>query len=183
MIDFKKYSLKELEECELKFVLDWRNSERVRMTMYNDHKITMLEHEKWFEKVKKNSTTLVKLLQYENRPIGLVTFSNIDSKNNKCYWGFYIGEQNAPRGSGTIMGLLGLEFIFERVGIRKLCAEIVDFNEISFNYHKKLGFEEEGRFIKHVLKNGNYIDVISMALFCDKWKGVKKKLLLNMKGA
>ena len=145
--------------------------------MYSDHIISIEDHLTWFQNMKKDNRNNVKLFVYEDRPIGVVNFTNIDQKNCTCYWGFYIGEKNSPPRSGTVLGLLALEYIFEEHFIRKLYAEVLDCNKISINYHKKFGFVEEGRFVEHVLKNNQYMDVISLALFKDKWLDIKQKLI------
>jgi RimJ/RimL family protein N-acetyltransferase len=86
-------------------------------------------------------------------------------KNKNSYWGFYLGKQDLPKGTGTMMGQLAIELAFNQLKIRKLCAEVVVFNQISLHFHKKLGFREEGVFARHVLINGNYEDVVCFALF------------------
>ncbi|MET3698888.1 UDP-4-amino-4,6-dideoxy-N-acetyl-beta-L-altrosamine N-acetyltransferase [Bacillus oleivorans] len=176
MNSIEKYQLQDIEEGQLEVVLKWRNSEHIRKYMYSDDYITFEDHVNWFKNIKKDTSKIAKLLMYDGNPIGFVQFTNIDERNSKCYWGFYIGEKNAPPGSGTALGLLALHYIFEEFPIRKLCAEVLDFNTVSLNYHKKFGFIEEGRFIKHVFKNDRYVDVISMALFKDKWSERKQIL-------
>ncbi|WP_243354228.1 UDP-4-amino-4,6-dideoxy-N-acetyl-beta-L-altrosamine N-acetyltransferase [Bacillus litorisediminis] len=176
MIPIEKYTLKNLEEEELELVLKWRNSEHIRKYMYSDEIISFEDHINWFRNLINDSSKIAKVLLYDGRPVGYVHFTNIDNRNGKCYWGFYIGESNAPRGSGTALGLLALDYIFEEVSIRKLCAEVLAFNTISIHYHKKFGFVEEGRFTQHVLKCRQYIDVISMALFKDQWLEKKQEL-------
>ncbi|MFG6150047.1 UDP-2,4-diacetamido-2,4,6-trideoxy-beta-L-altropyranose hydrolase [Halobacillus sp. B23F22_1] len=182
VFDLRNFELKDLEERELETVLKWRNSDVVRSAMYTDHKITLEEHRKWFEGVKRDASTIIKLLYYKKAPIGLVNFSKIDRSNSKCFWGFYIGEESAPKGSGTVLGLLALEFIFEHEGMHKVCAEVLVSNQRSMQFHKKLGFREEGRFIKHTLKNGQYMDVIPMAHFKDIWPEAKKTLIHSKGG-
>jgi UDP-4-amino-4,6-dideoxy-N-acetyl-beta-L-altrosamine N-acetyltransferase len=177
MLQIEKYHLKDLEEKELEVVLKWRNSEHIRKYMYSDHIISTKDHFKWYKSLNKDDSKFVKLLVCEGKPIGVVNFTDIDKRNSICYWGFYIGEKNSPPRSGTIMGLLALEYIFEKVAIRKLCAEVLGFNSTSINYHKKLGFVEEGCFGKHVFKNGEYMDVFLFALFKDKWLEIKQKLI------
>ncbi|WP_101845769.1 UDP-2,4-diacetamido-2,4,6-trideoxy-beta-L-altropyranose hydrolase [Halobacillus sp. Marseille-P3879] len=182
MIDVHHFELRDLEKKDLPAVLKWRNSEAIREAMYTDHKITMEEHERWYNKVSSGQNTMVKLLYYKNQPIGLVNFSRIDHHHRKCYWGFYIGESSAPKGSGTVLGLLALEFIFEEQSMHKLCAEVLVSNKRSFQFHKKLGFMEEGRFINHTLKNGKYMDVIPMAHFKDAWPEAKKGIIQALGG-
>jgi UDP-4-amino-4,6-dideoxy-N-acetyl-beta-L-altrosamine N-acetyltransferase len=137
--------------------------------MYTDHVITMDEHREWFERLRKEPDPTFLVFEYKDKLIGVVNVTQIDRRNGKCYWGFYVGDPEAPRGSGTILGYFGLNYIFDVLKIRKLCAEAFAFNEASIRFHKRLGFVEEGLLARHVQKNGRYEDVISFALFADDW--------------
>ena len=172
-----EYELIDPAEKYKKLILNWRNSDHVRMNMFIEHLITEEEHGKWFENVKKGNKIIAKLLLFKEKPIGFVNFTNIDYQNNKCYWGFYIGEKEAPKGSGKIMALLALDYIFEDFHLRKLCSEVLEFNSKSIKFHQKLRFEEEGRLEKHIFKNNYYVDVIVMALFRENWGRSKEQLL------
>jgi UDP-4-amino-4,6-dideoxy-N-acetyl-beta-L-altrosamine N-acetyltransferase len=175
MLSYGDFELKDFDEAHLGIVLNWRNSEHIRNMMYSDHVISLEEHTAWYKKAKESQSTILKIFFYKDSPVGVVNFTQIDKQSNKCYWGFYIGEKDVPKGSGSVMGYLALSLIFKNYGIRKLCSEIMDYNIQSIHYHKKLGFTEEGRFVKHVLKNGRYVDVIAMSLFKDDWICIKKK--------
>ena len=94
------YQLRPLQESDLEMVLSWRNSERVRANMYTDHIISLEEHQTWFKKIKDEPTVDYLICEFQNHPIGLVNFTNIDKNNNKCYWGFYLGETTTPLGGG-----------------------------------------------------------------------------------
>ena len=170
------YQLRPIMEKDLGQVLEWRNSARIRAYMYTDHIITMDEHRAWFERLQENSFSSFLIFEYRGFPVGIKSFSQIDKQNNKCYWGFYIGEPDLPRGSATLMGVMALEYIFGIHNFRKLCAEAFAFNQASISYHKRLGFVEEGHFVKHILKNGSYENVISFALFYDDWLRNKDNL-------
>jgi UDP-4-amino-4,6-dideoxy-N-acetyl-beta-L-altrosamine N-acetyltransferase len=176
--------LRDIDSPHLKMVLNWRNQDHIRSAMYHDHKITIEEHKKWFEKVKKDKNTRVKIFYLQNVPLGVVNITKIDDNNSTCYWGFYIGEKNAPKGSGTIMGYLALKYIFEELKIRKLCAEVIGSNETSIRYHQKLGFNVEGILKKQILKNSRYEDIILMSIFQTDWekqKEILKQLIEGMR--
>ncbi|MBY6269980.1 UDP-4-amino-4,6-dideoxy-N-acetyl-beta-L-altrosamine N-acetyltransferase [Parageobacillus thermoglucosidasius] len=174
--------LEDMNSSHLEMVLNWRNQEHIRAVMFHDRVISLEEHRKWFDRVKRDKRTIVKIFYLENVPVGVVNFTNIDFENGKCSWGFYIGDQSAPKGSGTLMGYLALNFIFDELNIRKLCAEIIDSNERSIRYHQRLGFRTEGVLKKHVLKNNQYVDVILMALFNKQWKEQKSKIRYMIEG-
>ena len=169
MLKREDCNLRPIEWDDLEKILEWRNSERIRSNMYSDHIISLEDHRAWFENLKLHSTSIYLSFEVQNQLAGLVYFTDIDTKNSKSNWGFYLGEENLPKGSGTAMGVLGLEYAFIQLKIRKLCGEAFSFNNASSRFHKKLGFVEEGRFIKHVLKRGIFEDVVSFALFREDW--------------
>ena len=172
----EEFNLRPMEERDLETVFSWRNSERVRSYMYTDHIITQPEHRAWFDRTRQTEFPATLIFEYRGVPIGLKSFSQIDRHNNRCHWGFYLGESELPRGCGTVMGFLALEYIFERHNFRKLCAEAFAFNDGSIKYHTRLGFVQEGCFLQHVLKNGRYEDIISFAIFKDNWLTGKSAL-------
>ena len=169
MLKREQCNLRPIDEQDLETILKWRNSERVRANMYTDHIISMAEHKNWFERYKLQEKARYLLFEIDGRAVGLVYFTDLDEANEKAYWGFYLGETDVPKGSGTAMGFLGLDYAFNVLKLRKLCGEAFAFNEASRRFHAKLGFYEEGRFCKHVLKGGEYEDVVSFALFRDQW--------------
>lgn len=170
------FRLREIDEKDLDMVLRWRNSERIRHNMFTDRVITADEHNKWFNKIKPDSETKCLIFECKGRSVGVVTFTGIDEINNRCHWGFYLGETDMPPGIGSIMGFLALEHAFLKLRVRKVCSEVLAFNKASINLHKKLGFIEEGRLKGHVLKHGKYEDVIIFALSEDEWQLRKKQI-------
>ncbi len=175
----EEFKLRPIERDDLAKVLTWRNSEHVRSCMFNDHIISPEEHQAWFERSRQAEFPPVLVFEFRGKPAGMVNFTQIDRLNNRCYWGFYLGETGLPHGCGTIMGFLALSYIFEQQRFRKLCGEAFAFNEKSVSYHKRLGFVQEGHFVKHVLKNGSYEDIISFAMFREDW--LKNKTCLASK--
>ncbi|QAS52153.1 UDP-4-amino-4,6-dideoxy-N-acetyl-beta-L-altrosamine N-acetyltransferase [Halobacillus litoralis] len=170
------FLLRDMEVSDLKLVWKWRNREEIRKNMYNDQPIPWLDHVDWFDREKKNPLSYTKLFLGEGRPLGVVRFTDIDLEHHTCYWGFYIGEKDTPKGSGTMMGRLALDFIFSEVDVRKVCAEVLGFNKISVRFHEKLGFLEEGRLKEQIRRGDDFIDVIPMGLFYNRWKMIRKAL-------
>lgn len=170
------FRLRPIEERDLETVLGWRNSERIRSHMYTDHVISKEEHLTWFQRIQKEPVPVFLILEHQEKPIGIVNITQIDKRNNKCFWGFYLGEPEAPPGSGTLLGYFGLNYIFHVLKIRKLCAEAFVFNSASIRFHRKFGFVEEGRFVKHIWKNGQFEDIVSFALFDEDWTKYKSRV-------
>lgn len=179
----KDCSLRPIEESDLDRVLGWRNAEHIRAAMFTDQIITIDEHRAWYERLKKEESIKCLIFEIHGRPVGVVSIAQIDICSKKCSWGFYLGETCTPPGSGTAMGYLALNYIFINLQIRKLCGEVLASNIKSIDYHKKFGFIVEGRFVKHVLKNGRYEDVVAFALFGEDWLNLRRGIEKMLEGA
>lgn len=178
----EKAELKRITKADLETILNWRNKDSIRKMMYTSRLISPDEHVKWFQQLQNNSSSRSLLFYYENRPYGVVNINRINPDNLTCDWGFYIGEQTAPKGLGTILGYKALEYIFEKLQIRKVSAEVLDYNEASIRFHRKLGFIEEGCLHEHVSKDGVYHDVILMGMFTRNWSTQSAVLREELEG-
>lgn len=132
--------LRPLESKDLRQVLMWRNSERIRNSMFTSHIISWEEHIAWFNKLQYRTDQAVLLFLYQREPIGVINFTELDKDKCCCEWGFYIGPEDAASGSGTAMGLLGLDYAFRQLGMKRICGQCLITNAASARYHEKLGF-------------------------------------------
>jgi UDP-4-amino-4,6-dideoxy-N-acetyl-beta-L-altrosamine N-acetyltransferase len=171
------FRLRRLEEQDLARVLEWRNSEKIRSGMFGDEYITRNEHNRWFDQIRHSTNSAWLVFERPAEPLGLVYFPEIDVKNAKSRWGFYIGAEHQPVGTGSALGYFGLNYGFEKLRLRKIIGEVLGSNARSIGLHKKLGFTEEGLFKAHVMKNGHYEDVLSFAIFADDWQQNRARLL------
>ncbi|EGO62290.1 pseudaminic acid biosynthesis N-acetyl transferase [Acetonema longum DSM 6540] len=165
-----------MSPTDLDQVLAWRNSPRIRAAMFSDHIITIEEHRAWFQKVQNSEGSKLLIFLLEDIAVGVVNITDIDFRHNHCFWGFYIGIEPAPSGTGLAMGYFALNYAFGELGIRKLCSEVIVSNTTSLRYHHRLGFYEEGQFREHVKKDGIYADVIRLACFRSDWEKVKRDI-------
>ncbi|TCT26467.1 UDP-4-amino-4,6-dideoxy-N-acetyl-beta-L-altrosamine N-acetyltransferase [Melghiribacillus thermohalophilus] len=169
-----KYNLEPVRQEHLEMILKWRNSERIRKSMFSENKISLDEHQEWFKKISASDQYAYFIFSMKERPIGLIGFSDIHKHHSHCYWGFYIGEEDAPSGAGTVMGYLALNHMFEQFDLVKICGEVLLNNQASLHFHQKLGFIQEGHFKKHIRKGDTYIDVVRYALFKESWYEVRE---------
>ncbi len=168
--------LRTITEEDSELLLRWRNSDRIRAVMFSDHIITADEHAAWISKTIKAPVPGILMFEYQGKPLGVVTIDRVDMSSSRCYWGFYLGEESHPAQSGSALGCLGLEYLFTTLGMRKVCGECLALNEPGVRFHTKMGFTLEGRFVRHHLKNGNYVDVLSFALFREDWLRERARL-------
>lgn len=170
MLRLEDFSLRRLTEADLDMVLNWRNRPQIRKMMYKDHVISRDEHLDWYEKMKDNPASIYLILEYRGRPLGLANFTKIDCETSSCLWGFYIGEDSRPRGTGTILGILSLDYAFETIALREVVGEVLEHNSKSRELFDRLGFTLTGRLAQPVFKNGAHVDVCVYALTAEDWR-------------
>ncbi len=169
MFNYASFGIRPIELIDKDLILQWRNSDRVRNNMYNDHVISQQEHAAWFSRALADTNSAYLVFSYENRPIGFASFTNISILHNHCYWAFYLGEVDIPLGSGSVMEFFALDYAFLKLKIRKLCCEVFTFNAAVIKLHEKFGFIHEGQFSQHYKKNERYEDIVRLAKFSSSW--------------
>ncbi len=106
----------------------------------------------------------------------VIEILEIDETSKRCLWMMRTASDGSALAQSAALGFLALEYAFERLNLRKvhveLCADEIQLLEI----HRKLGFCEEGRLIRHVVKSDKAWDVILLAHFKESWEKKRKNL-------
>ncbi len=174
------YAIRFIVDDDLPYLLRWRNLESVRKYMYTDHIISPEEHARWYDTIKADQAKAYLMFTYEHRPVGLSNFNGVNPEEGKCLWGFYLGETDLPKGSGTILGYLSLNYIFEQRDINKVSGEVLDFNLPSRNFFERLGFQHEGIMRKYARKGTELIDVHLFGMLRAEWLMSHKKRIMQL---
>ncbi|MCF7822810.1 MAG: UDP-4-amino-4,6-dideoxy-N-acetyl-beta-L-altrosamine N-acetyltransferase [Candidatus Marinimicrobia bacterium] len=170
-----KVSLTKLEEIHLEMVRSWRNSSEVSDYMYTDRQISKKHQKEWFEKVESDQNSFYWIIKYENRPIGLASITNIDDTLKSCYWAFYLGDTSIRGGGiGSFVELFVINYVFNILKLNKLRCEVFTSNDKVIRMHEKFGFRREAFYREHCLKNGEYQDVVGMAILKKDWMRLSK---------
>lgn len=164
---------------DLELVLKWRNSERIRMNMLNDQVISWQCHCEWFKSLQHRSDREFFLFSIDNKKVGIMSFSDINQNNKNCSWGFYVGEEKAPKGTGLLMAYYALNYIFDKYSLHKINSEVISFNQISVVYHKKLKFEMTGILKEELFRNGHFYDLCMFSLFRSVWNMNKNEIYVR----
>ena len=167
------FKLIPLNEEYLKLILQWRNMKHIRECMIDDKVITWDNHIKWFRNLKERNDRKVLIFFIDDKPVGVISFVDIDMVNHNCHWGFYVGDQNAPAGTGTMMAYYALSYAFDEYKLHKVNSEVIEFNTKSINYHKSLGFIENGILPEELLRKDRYADLTLFTLFARTWNEIK----------
>ncbi|SMG23525.1 Protein N-acetyltransferase, RimJ/RimL family [Marivirga sericea] len=106
-------------------------------------------------------------LKENQKHIGNIKIDPINSKHSVGEYGIMMGDKlewgkgYAAEASNRVIRFC----FFEGLNLRKITLGVLKDNIAAVKLYEKLGFEEEGRFLKHAFHNGKYCDVIRMALF------------------
>lgn len=138
-ITFKNFT--KINEAEKRQVLQWRNADRVRLCMVNQHVISLENHLEWIDNLSKRDDCLYALVYDEFEPIGVTDLTDIDRTTRQATWGFYLAPGNRP-GFGVV-GFLWMENFFEVMDFDVLLGQSLADNHKSYHFHKnKFYFEE-----------------------------------------
>ncbi len=178
------FSIRRMEREDLEIVLSWCNRDELRLNMINDSIIKIEEHLKWFNKIKKQKNLEFLIFSVNNLPVGIVNFYNIT--DHCCDWGFYIGAEKSPKGSGTVMAYYAIEYILKKYTLlHNINSEVIAFNDASIHFHKNLGFKEVGLANFKIERFGKNHKVFKFNLEINDWnlrKNVIKEKIDKIEG-
>lgn len=172
--------LRSIKEEDQEMIREWRMRPEVTKYMYTDPIITEESQKIWFRSISYDKSIKVWIIQYDGKDIGLLNISNIDEVNRKCEWAYYIAD-NSFRGKG-IGGTLECniyDYVFNKLGLNKLCCEVFVFNDKVVKLHEKYGSEIEGLRKEHIIKNNEKYDIVEMAILKDKWERIRSNYNYN----
>lgn len=167
--------LKKIQEEHLEMVRNWRNSPDVSMFMYTNDYITEEDQKKWYGKIKNDPSKKYWVVDLENSYVGVVNIVDIDLRNRRCFWAYYLADSSVRgKGLGKIIELNIIKYVFEVLNLNKLCCEVFAFNEKVVKIHEKFGSKIEGTFRQHIYKDNQFHDIICMAILRDDWNQIKE---------
>jgi len=149
--------------------LAWRNHPAVRAVMFTQHEITLEESRRWFELASADPLRHLLIFEQGGVPTGFAGLARRADAPAEADWGFYVAP-DAPRGSGTALGLAVLEHAFGALGLQAAHGAVLAFNDRSLRLHERLGFRRSGEDGAPVLVDGRPQAVIRFVLRRADWR-------------
>lgn len=168
--------LRAIQDDELGLMLSWRNAPAVSANMYTRHEITKEEHLAWWSRTRQRTDQIYFMYEHENQPLGIVGITALDEVNSNCSWAFY-ASPDAPKGTGSRMEYLTIEYVFGILKLHKLYCEVLAFNTPVIKLHLKFGFAQEGVLRQHHLVEGEYVDIHRLGLLQAEWASNRVQML------
>ena len=106
----------------------------------------------------------------DERPIGTIGLFELDQTNGSAGIGITIGD---PADTGAGLGTDALEalldFGFGQLRMERLWLHVYDENARAIRSYEKAGFVREGVLRHHGYFDGEFKDVVAMAILRDEW--------------
>jgi UDP-4-amino-4,6-dideoxy-N-acetyl-beta-L-altrosamine N-acetyltransferase len=161
-------SIRAIADDELELMRGWRNAPAVRANMYTRHEISSAEHLSWWGRVRQSDNQQYFMYEVDGNPLGIIGFVSIDTVNSSCSWAFYASPA-APKGTGSRMEYLALDYVFGSLNLNKLYCEVLAFNKPVIKLHQKFGMQIEGVFRQQHFAEGQYVDIYRLGLLREEW--------------
>ena len=163
-----------IKEEDLELILNWRTQPKVTQYMYNDIAKDIEEQKKWLQRIATDPACCYWLIYYQEKPIGVIGLTDIDTKNKRCSWTYYIGDETV-RGIGGIIPPYLYNYIFTVLKFKKIIAEVMEGNERVMKLHQFHGYRQVGLYKDHIYKYDSYHDVTVLELLDTEWQRIGKK--------
>ena len=170
-LQFKNFTL--LSSDEIIFVHKMRNSDIVRLKMYNQEVIPLEIHKEWVAHLIERTDCCYYLVYADEEAIGVVDFTSISNSKDSCEWGYYLKEKYINSGYGILLEYYVLKYAFEALKVDKLFCSVLDSNFKVYNMHKKyFGFSEDECYSVNKKGNGTELNFKGLSLLktdYEKW--------------
>lgn len=163
----QKISLRLMDKEDTDRIVTWRNQDFVRCNFIFQQDFTREGHEKWIRTMidTGQAVQFMICIGEEQRPVGSVYLRDIDRTHKKAEYGIFIGEKDAwGQGYGTWAAKKMIAYAFEKEGLHKLMLRVLAENQGAIRSYEKAGFVREAYLRDEVFLEGQYKDVIYMAV-------------------
>jgi RimJ/RimL family protein N-acetyltransferase len=156
-------TLRAIEEEDLPTLHKWANDPVLQNILGDIHfPSSRIFHKEWFEHITGdllNRRFAVDALGYGI--IGISSIIDIDWRNNHAYHGLLLGDAaTRGRGYGTDAVMATMRYAFDEMHLERLNGSRIEYNKLSEQFYRKLGWVDEGSQKNYFFRRGKYWDRI-----------------------
>ncbi|MCD8062532.1 MAG: GNAT family N-acetyltransferase [Akkermansiaceae bacterium] len=132
----------------------WRNSDAVSPFFLLDQ-VTEEQHRAWLEKNVRGENACACVIYADQVPLGLVYLPWFDRESRQGEIGIYIYNRDFQELRPASFAYEGMmDIAAENLGLKRLCARILEDNAKSIHFHERMGFEFSPEDTGECVKNG-----------------------------
>lgn len=166
-------TLRELEKSDLAQLNSWRNDPELVASLGNNFLfISGAVDDAWFNSYLQNRDKAIRLsILSDGKYIGNVNLTSIHPINRSAEYSIMIG---VAEERGKKVGLEATQQIlrhaFEDRGLNRVYLTVLSDNVAAIGLYEKVGFKREGVKRQDIFKNGQFHDVVMMAILASEFK-------------
>lgn len=168
-----EFTLRRPEPKDVDALYFYRNDPRVASLLGGFNRgYTKNDLVEWIEHHRKTRTDLVWIIaDAEDNCVGHCGLYQIDFRNGTAETAICIapeGIRSKGLGSGIVQAIVN--YAFQHMNLRRISARYLETNLRSAQTAEKIGFVREGVDREAEYRDGNYVNMIRMALLKNEWK-------------
>ncbi len=163
-------TLRDMTKDDFLYIIKWRNDPQINRYLTNRVK-TKGEAEAWSKRVKGNPKNWLKIILYEDEPVGYAIIEDVDESRRKCEIAIIIGSRNLW-GSGIGHAVIKemLEYCFDKLHLHRVLGIVSRGNDRSIRLLEKAGFMHEGTLRDSLLIDNRFTDLLCYSMLEDEYK-------------
>lgn len=116
-------------------------------------------------------------LESPNDPIGIFYTYRYSPANGTVFATMAVDKARQQLGCAAEAGLMAYRYLFTNYPLRKVYANVFEFNKESYDFSRSCGFVEEGFMKEHIYYDGRYWGMYTLALYRNAYEKISSAFL------
>lgn len=184
MLTGKYVRLRTVDRADLETLRLARNSPEVARFYESKTPITQPQQEAWFQKISTDDRAHYFVVEdLDGDFLGSANVKNISWVHRHGDYGLYIvpAERRNPL-VAVEAAVLVLDYAFDGLNLHKVFGNIMESNSRSLAFNEGLGFEREGVLKEHAWHDGQWVNLVQVALFRSVYRDATAKFRSKLGG-
>lgn len=169
-IEGEDVSLRTIEEEDVDFLHEQVNDARIWRPIDRSTPLNRVQERGFFDDVICDDGTVHLLIVADGSPVGTLGFAPLDRETGTAELGYWVTPAHQRQGYGTEAVELFVAYGFDQLGLHRISARVMAFNEPSVRLLERVGFVREGTSREAVFVDGERHDAHWYGLLATEWR-------------
>jgi len=152
-------------------LLRWRTDPFITRFMFTDLDDPNVERQRdWLRAMEARADFRHFVIEHDARPVGYLSYSDIDWTHRWCSSGSYMAEPEDRRRLAGFLHAFIMDYCFHAMGMNKIVNYFMEGNDTVIRIQRVLKTREVGLLKEHVWKNGRFHDVYVFETLRSEWE-------------
>ena len=166
LIRGKHVFLREMEDRDAPYIVEWRNHPDTRQWLTSWTEVTEESHLRWSQGRRAAGDLLLMYESLDGEPMAMTSLQDFDKPGTSAEWGRLCARTIGSNGHATLEGCYLLHrMIFGALEMFRLIGTVATTNQRPYRLYKFFGYQDEGLRRKHWVHAEGYFDVIEIGIF------------------